>query len=90
MTSTHPESLHPGAGILPRSGTLRRKVRYGGALRLAVGTVAVLILIALGFQDSRLTNSSPSAESDPAPAAAPAATPAATPAYDGRGKWRGY
>ena len=86
MTSAHPEALHPGTGTLPRSGTLRRKVRHGGVLRLAIGTVAVLILIALGIQDPRLTISSPSAGSDPAPAAAPAATPA----YDGRGKWRGY
>ena len=72
MTSIHPETLRPG----PTQSWMSR----GSVLRLALGTVAVLVLIALGIQDPKLTASSTSAGSDPTPAAI----------YDGRGKWSGY
>lgn len=80
MTSTHPESLHPGARTLPRSGARRHKASRGFILRLAIGTLAVLVLIALGALGPKPTSTGSSVEPIPAPA----------PALDGRGKWSGY
>lgn len=87
MTSVHTETLHQHVGSPQPTRGIGTKIGRGGILRLAVGALAILVLLALGALDAGRSTPDQAA-SDAASLAKPDFAPAV--AYDGRGKWGGY
>ena len=85
MTSLHTEVLDQRTRDLRPAGARVPTIDRLGGVRLIVGVLTVLVLVALGAADARRSMPDQAASD-----AASLAEPDPAPAFDGRGKWGGY